>query len=153
MFVSLAAVTLVVQLGGASLPRIKAKPSCFKRNTASTRIRRRAGTVSISVPVTGSATRTVISLRKTRQHGDIQGPCIAVADTQYRAATVPTSIFGMAYVTPTARCLRNFNRAGSIAVRNIMTKANITNVVRGDDIIGMIRHGGSPPEHAAPTGR
>lgn len=113
-----------------STRRARAKPSCFKRSTGSMRIRHRVGTVSISVPVTGSATSTVISLHKIRQPGDIRGPCIAVADTRYRAATVPTSIFGMASVIPTARCHRNFNRAGSIAVPN-MTKTIITNVVRG----------------------
>jgi hypothetical protein len=132
MFASLAAAALIAQLDSP------VQPSCFKRNTGSMRIRRRAGTVSISVPVTGSATRTVISLRKIRQPCDIRGPCIAVADTRYHAATAPTSMFGMANVTPTAPCHRNFNRAGSIAARN-MTKTIITNVVRG---VATIKHRG-----------
>jgi hypothetical protein len=98
------------------------------------RIRRRAGMAGISVPVTGSATRTVILRRKIRQPGNIRGPCTAVADTPYRAAMAPTSIFGMAYVTPTARCHPDFNRAGSIAVPN-MTKTTIPSAGQGVDTI------------------
>jgi hypothetical protein len=62
------------------------------------------------------------------------GPVYRRADTPYRAATAPTSIFGMAYVTPTARCHPDFNRAGSIAVPN-MTKTTIPSAGQGVDTI------------------
>jgi hypothetical protein len=142
MFVNLAAVTLAVQLGSPFPLRAQAKSSCFKPSTASMRIRRRAGMAGISVPVTGSATRTVILRRKIRQPGDIRDPRIAVADTPYRAATAPTSIFAMASVTPTARCHRNFSRDESIAVPN-MTRTTIPNAGQGVDIT---EHCGSTPE-------
>jgi len=126
MFVSLAAVTLAVQLGSpvpTPTQRSLRASNPVPRLCASAAVR---GWLDLSAR-DGLCTRTVILRRKIRQPGNIL-PVYRSGNTHTVPAMAPTSIFGMAYVPqrPSAT-LMHARRNGFHVRRLIMSDEPLLN--------------------------